>query len=112
MLVAGQQFVSWYDRDSGSTFEDLEFRRCSFISSGISITRNVSRRSTLRNVRLVDCEERGCAVDGAILDDVEVIGLKTHTTLFAYGAAFRHVRLAGKIGELALLPDIMPAIAD
>jgi len=110
-VIEGKQWEKWYDRDSGRVFEDVEFRRCSFVSSGVSITRDTSLRSTLRNIRLVDCEERGCAVYSAILDTVEVIGLKTHTSLFAYGAAFRHLRFAGQIGEVSLIPDIMPAIA-
>jgi hypothetical protein len=110
-LFEKQEFSNWSDRDSGRIFEDVVFRRCSFVNSGVSITRDISRRSTLRNIRLVDCEQRGCAIDAAILDGVEVSGLKTHDTLITFGAAFRHVRIVGKIGEVMITPDIMPAIA-
>lgn len=95
----GREFRSFHD-DGGSLFEDIEFRRCSFISSAISITRNPSRRSTVRRCRIISCEQRGCAIDTAILEDVLVDGLLTHGLLQTWGAVFKHVTLRGRLGRI------------
>ena len=50
------EFRNVYDRNSGRTVSDLDFRHRRFVRSGILITRNPHRRSTARNVKLVQCE--------------------------------------------------------
>lgn len=101
-IFEAQEFVGFYDRSSGKTFSDLEFRRCRFVSSDISMTAKPRRRSTVRNVRLLDCEEAGCAVSTAIIEDVLVDGLRTRGTLLIHGAVFKHVTLRGKIGRIMI----------
>jgi hypothetical protein len=107
-----QEFAGWIDRDSGRTFQDVEFRRCSFLGCSISATTDPALRSTFRNVRLIDCEQRASGVGAPILENIDVIGLKTHQLLILFGAVFRHVRLAGKIGELLINPHVPPGIAE
>jgi hypothetical protein len=73
-IFTNQEFQSFYDRNSGRVFQDLEFRGCRFTSSSVSITRNPRRRSTVRNIRLTQCEEIRCALNAAIVEDVIVDG--------------------------------------
>lgn len=106
-----QEFNHFLDRDSGAVFEDVEFRRCSFIGCSISTTRNPALRSTVRNVRLVGCEQRGCSLDAAVLEEVLVEGLKTHGLFQAWGAVYRHATLRGRIGRVMTSPLIAPGWA-
>jgi hypothetical protein len=98
-VYEGREFRSFHD-DGGSLFEDIEFRRCSFISSAISITRKPSQRSTVRRCRVISCEQRGCAIDTAVLEDVLMEGLLTHGLLQTWGAVFKHVTLRGRLGRI------------
>jgi hypothetical protein len=65
------------------------------------MTRNPSLRSTIRNVRLIGCEEVGCSLHTAIVEEVLVDGLKTSGSaggLFqTWAAVFKHVILKGKV---------------
>jgi hypothetical protein len=97
-----REFARFYDQDSGRTYSGIEFRKCSFLSSAISITRDPKLRSTVREMKLVQCEERGCAIDAAVIEDVLVDGLKTNGLLQAWGAVFKHVTLRGKIGRIMI----------
>jgi len=99
-MLERQSFVQLFDQDTGRTFEDLVFKRCYFEGCGLSITRTPSKRSTVRNVQLIGCEQRGSIIDGAIVDDVLVDGLKTNGLLQTWAAAFRHVTLRGKVGRV------------
>lgn len=101
-ILEDQAFYDFYDRDSAGVFEDLEFRRCVFVSSRISMTRNPSLRSTVRNIKIVNCEQRGCALEAAILEDVLVDGLKTNGVLRCWAAGFKHAVLRGKIGRILI----------
>jgi len=85
-----QTFESFYDRGSARLFESLEFRLCRFESCAISITHDPKLRSIVRNVRLIDYEQQGSAVDSAIVEDVLVDGFKTHGLFLTYGAVFKH----------------------
>lgn len=117
-VFEGQEFTGFYDRgfyyragrtydnDSGRTFSDLEFRKCRFLSSAISITRKPELRSTVRNVQLLHCEQRGCALDAAIVEDVLVDGFKTNGLFQTWGAVFKHVTLRGKIGRVMVSPAV------
>lgn len=110
-IFANQEFRSFYDRNSGRIFRDLEFRKCRFISSSLSITRNPKRRSIVRNVRLTQCEEIGCAIDTAIIEDTIIDGLKTSDLFQCWGAVYKHVTLKGNIGRIMISPFVATAMA-
>jgi len=96
-------FQAFRDRDSGAVLEDIEFRHCYFESCAVSITNDPRLRSTIRNVRLKDCQQLGSALETAILEDVIVDGFKNKgQPLQIRGAAFKHVILRGKIDRLML----------
>ena len=99
------------DRDSGAVFDGFEFRHCYFESSFVSMTKNPALRSIIRNVQLVDCAQRGCSVQAAIIENVHVDGFKTNGQLFqTFGAVFKHVVLRGKIDRLMLSNDVLPSM--
>src|SRR6185295_12409010 len=75
------------------------------------ITREVEQRSTFRNVRLVKCAQRGCAIETAIIEDVLVDGLKTGGLLQCWGAVFKHVILQGKIDRIMISPAVAAGLA-
>ena len=105
-------FDGFTDRDSAAVYSDIEFRNCEFQSCSISTTCSPPLRTTVRNVRLVNASEYGCAVDSAILEDVVVDGLNTHgDTLLTCGAVFKHVELKGKIDFLLLSNLVFPGHA-
>jgi hypothetical protein len=107
-----QQFDSFDDRDSGALFSDIEFRNCYFESCAVSITRNPNLRSTVRNVRLVNCSQRGCSIRTAIFEDVVVDGLKTHGQLLqCWSAVFNRVVMSGKIDRLMTSPAVSGGLA-
>jgi hypothetical protein len=110
-IIEGRSFECFYDQDSSATFESMEFRGCSFISSAISITRRPSLRSTVRNVRFLNCQQRGCALDSAIVEGVMVDGFKTNGLFQTWGAAFKHVTLRGVIGRVMLSPAVAAGLA-
>lgn len=107
----GQEFVQFYDDSSSSVFSDLEFVRCSFQSSAISITFDPRLRSTVRNVRVVKCQQRGCSLWPAIVEDVLVEDFKTNGLFQIWGAVFKHVTLRGKIGRIMVSPLVAPGSA-
>lgn len=108
--LEGQEFVQWYD-DGGQTFSGLEFLKCRFLSSGISISRDVRQRSTYRNIVLRNCEQRGCTIGGAIIEDVMVEGLKTNGLVQTWAAVFEHVTLRGRIGRVMISPAVSAGLA-
>jgi len=110
-LFSNQEFSNFYDRNSGRIFKDLEFRKCRFISSSLSITRNPKKRSIVRNVRLTQCEEIGCAIDTAIIEDTIIDGLKTSDLFQCWGAVYKHVILKGDIGRIMISPLVAAAMA-
>lgn len=96
-----EEFRSFRDRDSGAVFSDVAFRECYFQGCAVSITHNPELRSTVRNVRMIDCSHRGCSVYTAVFEDVLVDGLKTFGQLLqCWGAVFNRVVLRGKIDRL------------
>lgn len=110
-IYTNKEFSDFYDRNSGRLFQDLEFRKCRFISSSLSITRKPERRSIVRNVRLTQCEEIGCALDAAIVEDIIIDGLKTGDLFQSWGAVFKHIILKGNIGRIMISPYIATAMA-
>jgi hypothetical protein len=106
-VYQGREFECFYDQDSGAVFSDIEFRRCHFVSSALSITRDPALRSTIRNIKLLNCSQQGCSLDAAIVEDVLVDGFETKGQLFqVWGAVFNRVVLRGNIGRLMISPVV------
>ncbi|HET7788452.1 MAG TPA: hypothetical protein VFL36_20935 [Myxococcales bacterium] len=59
---------------------------------------------------LIACEQRGCAVETAVLDTVTIDGLKTIGLLQCWGAVFKHVVLRGRIGRVMFSSILAPGV--
>lgn len=111
-VFENQEFDSVRDRDSAASFCNMEFRKCHFNSCALSITRNPTLRSTVRNVSLINCSQNGCSLHSAIVEDVLIDGFKTNGQLFqTWGAVFKRVILQGKIDRLMISSAILPGVA-
>lgn len=102
--VKDEAFVAVRDAESGLVIRDVEFRGCSFTGCSLSVTRDPGLRTLVRNVALVGCEQRGCGIYTAVLEDVAVNTLKSGNTLWCRGTAFRHVTLTGRLGAVCVQP--------
>jgi hypothetical protein len=106
-----RELANFYDQNSGRVFADKEFYSCRFVSSAVSITRNPRRRSTLRNLRFIDCEQIGSALEAAIVEDVVVDGFRTNGDFAAWAAVFKHVVLRGNVGQILFSPLVAAGMA-
>ncbi|MBZ0090224.1 MAG: hypothetical protein K8H90_07585 [Thermoanaerobaculia bacterium] len=96
-------FVARHDKDSSAVFEHAAFRRCIFVNCTLSDTKDVTRRSTVRDVALTDCRIEGSAVVGpAVLDEVVIDGLSYHDLVLAFGPLLRHVTLRNRVGAIKI----------
>lgn len=109
-VFQSKSFVDFQDRDSGSTFCDLVlFRDCYFESCAVSATRNPNLRSRVHNVQLINCNQRGCSLGTAIIEDSLIDGLVSNGQLFqTFGAVFNRVVLKGKIDRLMISNNVLP----
>lgn len=98
----GQEFRHFRDRDSGRTFSDLAFRNCTFVNSSLSITADPRRRSTIRNVAVINAKIINCDVNCAIIEDVLVENVQSTTFVGVWGAVCKHVTLRGIISHLKI----------
>lgn len=106
MVDADRQFQSVFDRGGGHLIEGRRFQNCTFINCGLSLTKDIARRSIVRNVEAVNCRLNGCYVGPAIFDNVRTDGLETNDLQIFWGSLFKNVRLAGRIGRLKLNPFV------
>jgi len=105
-----QKFEQFYEDGCGAVYSGFVFRRCTFRSCDISITRDPKLRTTVRNVQLIDCVRKrdpagfGCAV----VEDCLVEKLRIEELLQTWGAVFKHVTLRGRIGPIMLSNCLCP----
>lgn len=100
--IINKTFFKLVDRDSGLLYEDVDFEECVFDNCALSLTKDCSLRSTIRNVCLTNCEIINCGIGPAIFEDVMVDGLKTNDLLILWSPLFRRVIMRGKIGQLKI----------
>jgi len=98
-----------YER--GWTMEDFECRRCEFVDSVITTTRDPTRRPVMKRGRLVRCLVENCRIGGAVLEDIEILGLRTKGICRITASVFKHVTLRGPIDEVLISPLIWPGPA-
>ena len=109
-IFTKRDFESFSDRDSGRTFSDIMFKTCRFVSCFVSMARHPARRSIVRNIKIEDCEEIGCTIHSAVLEDIVVDSLKTHGVFQSWGAVFRHVLLRGHINGFMSSKILQPGL--
>lgn len=109
-VYENKSFHGFRDKKPKNSYIDKSFIKCSFEGCSISNSRDVARRTVVRNLEFINCEVRGVMIGTAIIEDVLVSGLRTHNILSAYGAVYKHVKLEGNIGQIMLRPYVLPTI--
>lgn len=99
-----QTFRSLFDRGDKLTLENIQFQDCVFENCAISLTKDIKRRSLVKNVSLKNCASNGCGIGPAIFEDVDIDGLATNDLLIIWAATFQHVKLSGEIGKIKINP--------
>jgi hypothetical protein len=95
---------------SATIITGYEFRRCHFIDCYTRIVRDVKKRLTIQDIRLLNCQTTDCTLNSAVLKNVIVDGLQTDDLLQTWGVAFSNVILKGKLGRLMISPWFSPGI--
>jgi hypothetical protein len=109
MQVFGNEtFKDFTDRDTAAVYSNIEFRRCHFDHCSLSITHDPERRSTIRNMRLLNCTADDPYVDRAIIEDSIIANLKWAGLFQTFGAVFKHVELRGRFDRLMISNDVLP----
>ena len=93
----------YHDPDRVMTVADLEFIRCKFSASGFGYrhTSDFSRRSSARNIRIIDCQIRKCLIGPGMLEDIYIENLNSDVTI-VWGALFNHVTIKGRCDKLMI----------
>lgn len=95
-----ENFWGLFDRGGKLLFEDLMFEGCCFSHSGLSMTTDVNRMTTVRNVRLTNCAVDGVSVGPTIFRNVTVNNLKTSDLFIVWCPYLDRVTLTGEIGKM------------
>lgn len=103
MIIKNKTFDGEKDRDSGAIFENYVIERCTFDNCALSFNNRPSRRSTVRNVQLLQCKCINSLIGPAIIEDTVINGLSINDLLIFEGALFQHVVLKGKIGAMKII---------
>jgi hypothetical protein len=93
-------FRKLFDQDSGAVFEDMQFTHCTFDNCALSLTRSPGLRSTVRNVKIINCWTVNSDIGPAVFEGVTVDGLDTNALLILWSPLFKHVTLRGKVGQI------------
>ncbi len=109
-MFEDQTFERFYEDGRAAVYSDFVFRRCTFRSCDISITRDPALRTTVRNVHLIDCIRKRdpAGFSCAIVEDCLVENLKIEELLQTWGAVFKHVTIKGGIGRMMLSNRLCP----
>lgn len=110
-VIAGRSFVGLSLPGDGSTLSGLSIQGCTFDGCGLSATREVSNRLTVKEVLVADCRTNHVRIGPALIDTVTVSNLVTKDPLFVWGACLRHVVLRGRVGRIVFRNQVSPATA-
>lgn len=87
---------------SGRVISDYEFHDCHLLSCVIMSSEDPNKRTVLEKCKFFNCQTTGIKIYRAIVRDTVVDGLKTNGVFHTWGAAFEHVTLRGRIGQIML----------
>lgn len=95
--IEGQTFRGLANNDREMVFGDLHLERCVFQSCGFSMSRTGVFRSRVRNVAAHDCRLVAVSAWAGVFEDLLIDGLAIDDLLLVWGAAYRHVTIAGAL---------------
>lgn len=101
-----RQFEAIFDRGEGLLIENRQLVNCTFVNCGLSLTKDISRRSVVRNIEASRCKLIGCHVGPAIFDRIKIDHLSTNDLQIFWGSVFKNVKLSGQIGKMKLNPFV------
>mgnify|MGYP006909080167 CR=1 FL=1 len=98
-----QEFYNRYDPDTILSFHDLEFFKCKFLGGGFGYryTDDFSRRTSAKNIRVIDCESQKFGIGPALLEDIYVENFRGDLVT-VWGALFKHVTIKGRCDKLMI----------
>ncbi|HEX7275527.1 MAG TPA: hypothetical protein VF248_07945 [Nitrososphaeraceae archaeon] len=101
-----QTFEFFDDIDSGNFFSHKEFIRCYFEGCTFSSTMDVNLRSTVQNIKLIDCKITGGYIGPGIVRNTLIDGLKVGNHLQTHGTVFEAVTIKGIIDKILITPYV------
>ncbi|GAA2444223.1 hypothetical protein [Agromyces soli] len=90
--------------EPGETIEGIVAERVTLEGWRVSRAERKQERPRLSGIRVRDLEIRASTLDGMVLEDVTVDGLRLDDSGFLFGCEFRRVTLAGRVRGLVLNP--------
>lgn len=97
-----QTFFGLYDRGDKLLLENMTFDRCEFSRCALSLTDDLERISTVRNVDMKYCSSLDCQTGPMILSNVTVSQLVTSDLLIFWSPYLDRVRLSGNVGKMKI----------
>lgn len=97
-----ETFNRLYDRGDGLLLEDMVFERCEFSHCTLSLTDNINRISTVRNVEMRYCSALYCHVGPVVVSDVTISDMITNDLLILWSPYLERVRISGNIGRIKI----------
>ena len=97
-----ERFYKLADRGDKLLLENMKFEGCEFTGCIISMTTQIDRMTTVRNVTLDDCFANGCQTGPMILANVSINNLRTDDLLIVWSPYFDRVTLSGEIGKMKI----------
>lgn len=109
MQIENRAFRSLYDRGDKLLLENMAFKRCEFSRCALSLTDQLDRISTVRNVELRYCSAIDCHMGPAVLSNVIVNGLATSDLFIIWCPYLDRVQLSGTIGRMKINTHARPS---
>lgn len=104
-----ESFRDIFDRGDKLLLEDMRFEGCKFTNCALSLTTEIDRMTTVRNVALEDCSANGCHIGPMILSNVSIHNLKTNDLLIIWSPYLDRVILSGEIGKMKINATAHPS---
>jgi hypothetical protein len=115
MVFQGRRrIISGVRSGPGAKVTGMRWDRVEFLNCVLRCTRDPQDRLQITDVDLVDCSEKGCYVEGAVLTDVTLDGLLVQDAipLKLAACAFNRVTLRGELGQIIIRPKLHMAFRD
>ena len=96
-----QEFKMMFD-DGGAILSDLIFKNCIFDNCALSISKNPSNISKIKNVIAENLSVSSCDIGPCIFEDVLIENLRINEILIFHSPLFKNVKLSGNIGNLKI----------
>ena len=98
-----QEFHNRCDPDAILAFSDIEFVKCKFLGGGFGYryTPDFSRRTSAKDIRIINCESRKFGIGAALLEDVYIENFRCDLVT-VWGALFKHVTIKGRCDSLMI----------